>query len=243
VGKRHFLIDPDDVPELGAHLVTRRSGYTHHGIYVGDARVIHYAGLSHGLHAGPIEEIDLKAFRGGQTTWVRHHDSPLFTPEDAILRARTRLHEEGYCFVANNCEHFVWWCIMGEHASPQVDRGVATSVTGIAVGGAMTARAAIAGAGVVNGLSGAGVMSGLKAASFGVGGAVGGLVNGPALAGTGAALLINSTVLRDRPGLADEERRARRVGRFASHAGSFLGVAGGVGAVSASGAVAGLAAR
>ena len=33
---------------LGAHLVSPRWGYTHHGIYTGGGRVIHYAGLSEG---------------------------------------------------------------------------------------------------------------------------------------------------------------------------------------------------
>ena len=31
---------------LGAHLVTPRCGYTHHGIHVGDGQVVHYMGLS-----------------------------------------------------------------------------------------------------------------------------------------------------------------------------------------------------
>src|SRR5438445_1741992 len=31
----------------GAHLVTLRCGYCHHGIYVGDRKVVHYAGYCH----------------------------------------------------------------------------------------------------------------------------------------------------------------------------------------------------
>ncbi|EFL5564207.1 hydrolase, partial [Escherichia coli] len=30
---------------LGAHLSSDRPGYTHHGIYVGNGKVIHYSGL------------------------------------------------------------------------------------------------------------------------------------------------------------------------------------------------------
>jgi hypothetical protein len=46
----------------GAHLVTERNGYAHHGIYAGNGRVIHYAGFCHALHAGPVEETTLEQF-------------------------------------------------------------------------------------------------------------------------------------------------------------------------------------
>ena len=36
------LLVAGEEPPLGAHLVTRRVGFTHHGIYAGDGKVIHY---------------------------------------------------------------------------------------------------------------------------------------------------------------------------------------------------------
>jgi len=36
---------PLELP-LGAHLSTSRFGYTHHGVYAGHGRVVHYSGLS-----------------------------------------------------------------------------------------------------------------------------------------------------------------------------------------------------
>jgi len=51
----------DCEPAPGAHLVTQRSGYEHHGIYVGNGRVVHYAGFAGSLHLGPIEETTLIA--------------------------------------------------------------------------------------------------------------------------------------------------------------------------------------
>src|SRR5206468_3169379 len=36
---------PESRISVGAHLVTWRLCYTHHGIYVGSERVVHYAGL------------------------------------------------------------------------------------------------------------------------------------------------------------------------------------------------------
>ncbi|WP_206171903.1 lecithin retinol acyltransferase family protein [Thiorhodococcus mannitoliphagus] len=40
---------------LGAHLISPRGGYTHHGIYVGDGHVVHYSGLAAGRTSGPVE--------------------------------------------------------------------------------------------------------------------------------------------------------------------------------------------
>ena len=50
----------DSEPALGAHLVTGRSGYEHHGIYVGDGKVVHYAGFAQSMHRGAIEETTLQ---------------------------------------------------------------------------------------------------------------------------------------------------------------------------------------
>src|SRR5215467_9598323 len=36
-------------PLLASHIVTPRRGYLHHGIYVGDGKIVHYAGLAYGL--------------------------------------------------------------------------------------------------------------------------------------------------------------------------------------------------
>src|SRR5882762_7929917 len=48
-------------PALGAHLVTPRGAYSHHGIYVGKGKVVHYAGLARSLHRGPVEEVTMHA--------------------------------------------------------------------------------------------------------------------------------------------------------------------------------------
>jgi hypothetical protein len=45
----------------------------------------------------------------------------LFTPQETVARARSRLGEQGYDLVANNCEHFAWWCKTGEARSEQVE--------------------------------------------------------------------------------------------------------------------------
>lgn len=45
----------------------------------------------------------------------------LYTPEETIQRARSRLGETKYDLIFNNCEHFAIWCKTGIHESHQVD--------------------------------------------------------------------------------------------------------------------------
>jgi hypothetical protein len=111
----------EDVP-VGAHLVTPRRGYTHHGIYVGGGRVVHYAGLCRSLHAGPVEEVSLAEFADGRGVFVKGPAVANYCPQTIVARARSRLGEDRYRLTTNNCEHFCAWCLHGEARSEQVDR-------------------------------------------------------------------------------------------------------------------------
>jgi Lecithin retinol acyltransferase len=112
-------------PPLGAHMVTPRRGYTHHGIYVGAGRVVQYGGLSWGWRRGPIEEVSLAQFSRGSAVWVRAVEAYWFDPHEVVRRARLRLGEDRYNVLTNNCEHFCEWCVRGEHRSYQVDDRIA----------------------------------------------------------------------------------------------------------------------
>ena len=114
-------LDPESEPPLGAHMVTPRRGYTHHGIYVGGGRVVQYGGLSWGLRRGPVEEVPLSQFSQGRPVWVRVVGSHWFDKHEVVRRARLRLGEDRYSVLTNNCEHFCEWCVRGEHRSYQVD--------------------------------------------------------------------------------------------------------------------------
>ena len=111
-------------PELpvGTHLTTQRRGYVHHGLYVGNGRVIHYAGFKALWHRGPVEEVSLDEFGGG-FGWQAHRDRVArFAGALAVERARSRLGEDRYRIWSNNCEHFVEWCLHGRARSAQVER-------------------------------------------------------------------------------------------------------------------------
>ena len=109
-----------DEPALGAHLITQRRGYEHHGIYAGNGMVIHYAGFAKSAHRGPVEEVALEQFADGHELAVRPHPFPKFSGEETVPRARTRLGENSYRLLTNNCEHFCAWCLLGESRSEQV---------------------------------------------------------------------------------------------------------------------------
>ena len=111
----------EDLP-LGAHLLTPRRGYTHHGIYVGNGKVVHYAGLCRSLARGPVEEVSLEEFADGQAVHVKIGASALYSAAVIIERARSRLGENRYRITTNNCEHFCEWCLRGEPRSEQVER-------------------------------------------------------------------------------------------------------------------------
>jgi len=46
---------------LGAHLIVKHFGYSHHGIYAGRGRVIHYSGFAHLFKKHPIEMTSMKS--------------------------------------------------------------------------------------------------------------------------------------------------------------------------------------
>src|SRR6266478_1118372 len=111
-----------DEPPIGAHLVTPRDRYTHHGIYVGDGKVIHYAGFSRPGHAGPVEEVNVIEFAFGHLLRVVAHTHARYSAQQIVQRARSRLGEHAFHLLRNNCEHFCNWCISGHHRSAQVER-------------------------------------------------------------------------------------------------------------------------
>ena len=104
----------------GAHLITKRHGYEHHGIYAGSGMVIHYAGFAKSVRRGPVEEVPIEQFADGHAVSVRSRRLPKYSGAQAVLRARSRLGENRYRLLTNNCEHFCTWCLLGESRSEQV---------------------------------------------------------------------------------------------------------------------------
>ena len=108
-------------PLFQVHTSFRRRGYTHHGIYVGGGRVVQYGGLVQGLRRGSVEEVSLEQFANGHALWIRYGRAARFDADEVVRRARSRIGEDRYRLLTNNCEHFCEWCLRGEHRSYQVD--------------------------------------------------------------------------------------------------------------------------
>jgi thiol-disulfide isomerase/thioredoxin len=116
---RDISLRPGDEPPLGAHLVTPRTLYSHHGIYVGGGRVIHYSGLAYGLRRGPVEDVSLEHFARGRGIRVRREPAR-FDRREAVARARSRLGESRYRLLTNNCKHFCAWVLRGASAESRM---------------------------------------------------------------------------------------------------------------------------
>jgi hypothetical protein len=109
-------------PPVGAHLTTSRRGYTHHGIYVGEGRVVHYSGLSGFWHCGPVEEVPMPQFAVGRPVQIVDRGASFHSPLESARRTRSRIGENDYRLLTNNCEHFCNWCISGVSRSAQAEQ-------------------------------------------------------------------------------------------------------------------------
>ena len=95
--------------------VPRRHGlFNHHGIDLGDGTVAHY------LEGREILRSPISEFSQGEVVSVMEHTDA--SPAGVtVRRAMSRLGEQNYNLLFNNCEHFATWCKTGRHRSVQVD--------------------------------------------------------------------------------------------------------------------------
>ncbi len=90
--------------------------YQHHGIDIGNGNVIHYRKPSE-----IIEQTSWDTFSKGDKVYIRQYPRGFsFLPEVVLKRATSRLGENKYNLLFNNCEHFATWCKTGINESKQV---------------------------------------------------------------------------------------------------------------------------
>ena len=53
---------------------------------------------------------------------VRSYDAPRYRGKVVVRRMRSRMHENHYHLIINNCEHLCSWAITGIESSTQVER-------------------------------------------------------------------------------------------------------------------------
>lgn len=127
-----FVKDPDLPFEVGDHLKADRVVYDHHGIYIGNKQVIAYLD-----HEG-IAICSYDKFKdGAEVSVVEHHSDRRYRGIEVARRAYSRLGENNYNLIFNNCEHFANWCVTDEEKSDQVKAAV--TVAGVALAGLVVA--------------------------------------------------------------------------------------------------------
>ena len=136
-------IEPGDI--LG---IKRIGGlYEHYAVYIGNDEVIHYSGRGSDFSDEPVvhkanikdffnkdkeffvldfsdekeypEKMNLTVPATAMKSTEEYH---LYSPEETIKRAKSRLGEKSYNLALNNCEHFAIWCKTGVSESYQVKR-------------------------------------------------------------------------------------------------------------------------
>jgi hypothetical protein len=90
--------------------------YKHYGIDCGDGTVIHYRKPSE-----VIEQTDLATFSRGNPVYIAEYSEGFgYIPDVVVERAKSRLREQEYNLLSNNCEHFASWCKTGISDSKQI---------------------------------------------------------------------------------------------------------------------------
>ncbi|MGF1479270.1 MAG: lecithin retinol acyltransferase family protein [Cyanophyceae cyanobacterium] len=98
--------------------LTLQGVYEHHGIDCGDGSVIHYRKTETDAR---IERTSRSLFAQGNLIYTKEYRTGFcFIPEDVVRRAESRLGEDNYNLLFNNCEHFATWCKTGFSDSKQV---------------------------------------------------------------------------------------------------------------------------
>lgn len=111
-------------PVLGDIVRTKVTFYHHYGIFVDEQTIIQF-GMPDNVtqNAADIRVLssDVAAFlRGGEMEVGvpdRQERKKLRNPRQIVEIARSRLGEDGYDLLHNNCEHFVNECAFGEKTS------------------------------------------------------------------------------------------------------------------------------
>ncbi len=93
----------------------KKRGYRfyHHGIYDGNGMVYEYNGRYPSQKLYIIEKVSLESFARGRLVELDNRERALYTPDEIVRRAESRLGERAYSLYTNNCETFATWCRCG----------------------------------------------------------------------------------------------------------------------------------
>lgn len=122
----HDTVKPATL-RFGDHLKVKRRLYSHHGIYIGNNKVIHYApppgnsvgdgiswrqllGADSVVNTIHIAKLNKFEYEGTRASIVPYDKPRRYPPLKTVARAESRIGENGYNLWGNNCEQFTRWC-------------------------------------------------------------------------------------------------------------------------------------
>ncbi|KAE9301538.1 hypothetical protein PF008_g22722 [Phytophthora fragariae] len=125
--------------------------FRHLALYIGDGYVVHFWSDTLGKRSIRIDSVaKVRRASGAPERWTEELDEWMGLeafPQNVMLeRAGSRLGDEGYSILTNNCEHFVTWVRYGQKRSPQISSHVrqAADITVMLVGGVVVAAVQVA---------------------------------------------------------------------------------------------------
>ena len=109
-------------------ILTEPIVYEHHGIYIGDGKVIHFANMivecslvkfAHGL---VVRRAKPDYSYAGNLSMFRSEVKQRYTPDQIVQRAKAKLGTGLYNLSSYNDEHFASWCVCGAYTSSMVQK-------------------------------------------------------------------------------------------------------------------------
>ena len=97
---------PGPKPSKGDHIFVQRTLYSHHGIYENINRVYQYD-MDNG-----VEVVSLEDFADGDIVKI-YVEKAYYSSDKIIERAKSRVGEDEYNLLYNNCQNFATWCRQG----------------------------------------------------------------------------------------------------------------------------------
>ncbi len=112
--------------EAGDHIyiiITMPIVYEHHGIYIGNDKVIHLANVIVECNLNKfacglvVRRASEYGYQGYPIPYTRTKITQRFQPKEIVQRAKSKLGTGLYSLEEYNDEHFVSWCVCGVYCS------------------------------------------------------------------------------------------------------------------------------
>lgn len=125
-----FKLESNKSLNKGDVIGINRGVYYHYGVYIGDKQVIHYQGDGDTGLDNYVIQTHMDDFMKGQDEFfvldfnhikeelednysIKKRFKNIYSSEETIKRAKSKLYEGDYSLLFNNCEHFASWCKTG----------------------------------------------------------------------------------------------------------------------------------